>query len=174
MKSKYVKILVGLMTVAMLALVGCEVTKTESVTDENGNTTTTTTTTENGKTTTTTETTSADDDMEGYELVDQVTADLAVLNSTDSVFTGIYLTRSDYDEWGDNIIDGDTLATDEMITMEGGISYTPGYSWDAEVETDAGETLDVAGLDFSSCDNPESVTIEFYTADDGSLAADVY
>ena len=162
------------MTVAMLALVGCEVTKTESVTDENGNTTTTTTTTENGKTTTTTETTSADDDMEGYELVDQIEgADLAIINDTDADIEAIYLCRSDYEEWGDSILDS-TLASGDAYSLDAAFTYTPGYTWDIEIETADGEVLDVAGLDLAACDDPESVNFDLYIADDGSLAADVY
>ena len=141
-------------------------TYTETNTDENGNTTTTTTTTvtQNGQSTTTTETTQtqADDEI--------IHADIHVINDLGADITGFYITLSDDDSWGDNIIPEDVVIAADQEADGITLNYTEEYSvWDIKLVDADGNEYTFDEIDFTAAPDAEYIVLDFILEDDGRL-----
>lgn len=151
-------ILAIVLAVSTLALTGCSfsstVTKTETVTDADGNTTTTTETTTIGS----------------------IVATIAFENETGVDFDALYFVESSDDDWGEDILgDKAPLADGEIITYDGGFTYSKdSIYWDASAVDSEGNSVPFDHLDMSEASDPQNITIVFeYDAANDTYTATV-
>lgn len=175
MKKRIVFALVA--AVAVVSLMGCNVTTTktytETTTDADGNTTTTTTTTTNGETTTeTTESGPAEETKEAELTV----ATIAFDNETNFDFAELYFSPADSDDWGDNILGDDApLAVGEMITYNNALTYSEDSAvWDIKAVDADGNNVEFDGADMLTASDAENIDIVFeYDAENESYSATI-
>lgn len=159
------KALVLLMAAISISVMGCStsktVTRTESHTDENGNTVTTTTTTveDSNGTTTTTETTNSNEAAEEDEFI---VATIAFENETGVDIAELYFAPGSDDQWGEEILgEYAPLADGEVLTINDALTYSvkDGLYWDLKAADREGNTIEFEGLDMSYAANAEDITI---------------
>lgn len=162
--------------VAVVSLVGCNVTTTstytETTTDADGNTTTTTTTTTNGETTTET----TESGPEEAEEDDLLVATLAFENQTDFDFAELYFSLADSDSWGEELLGSDApLAVGEVITFPEALTYSAGGSvWDIKAVDAEGNSVEFNGADMAVASNPEDICILFtYDEENQAYSAEI-
>ena len=175
MKKRIVVALVA--AVAVVSLMGCNVTTTktytETTTDADGNTTTTTTTTTNGETTT--ETTEGEPEEE-VEEVESTVATIAFENETDFDFAELYFASGASDNWGENILGDDApLEVGEVITYKDSFTYSADNTvWDIKAVDEEGNNVEFPGADMKAASDAENIHILFeYDEENQSYSASI-
>lgn len=165
MKKSIVATVVAVTAIAASTMMGCgvsfssTVTKSETVTDADGNTTTTTTTTvkdSNGRRSET-QTTSYEADSDDEYTV----ATLSFENNSGIDFAEMYLAQPEAENWGNEILGEDAPLVDgEIITFNDRFSYNEDCSfWDLCVVDEDGESIEFDGLNVSEADDAEDIVI---------------
>lgn len=178
-------VLSAVAAILALAMTGCSftstVTKTETVTDANGNTTirTSTTTNDNGNITTseTVEVVEATEATEATEAQSELTvATLAFDNRTGLSISGLYFSNATDENWGANIFDGDEPLKDGYtVTFTDRFRYNADNTlWDMMIETTEGRSIEFKGLNMTMAADPNYITILMtYDAEANTFSARV-
>lgn len=158
---------------------GCGVSTTSTTTtttttvneDGSSSTVTTTTTNDNGQVSesTTVETTLAEAEVRFIEEIP-----MKIANHTGVDFYGLYISGSDKEEWGNNIIDytaEGVLYNDESLTGLTMSYYTNEPYYDFKVEAQDGSYLEFSEVDLTGCE--EDFVVTFYQDEDGTYRAHV-
>lgn len=178
-------VLSAVAAILALAMTGCSftstVTKTETVTDANGNTTirTSTTTNDNGNITTseTVEVVEATEATEATEAQSELTvATLAFDNRTGLSISGLYFSNATDENWGADIFEGsDPLNDGYTITFTDRFRYNADNTlWDMKIETTEGRAIEFKGLNMTMAADPNYITILMtYDAEANTFSARV-
>ena len=155
MKKRIVFALVA--AVAVVSLMGCNVTTTKTYTE------TTTETTESGP-------------AEETEEAELTVATIAFDNETNFDFAELYFSPADSDDWGDNILGDDApLAVGEMITYNNALTYSEDSAvWDIKAVDADGNNVEFDGADMLTASDAENIDIVFeYDAENESYSATI-
>lgn len=183
------RVILAVITIVMaMSVVACTVTKTESYTDENGNTTTTTTVKDKNGTETTTEVVDANGNVMEEEIVEEepsdvdaaepmieaplIKATVVIDNQSGVDVTEMYfgLDCVQTEDWGDDILgDNAPLMDGENITYPDGLTYSEDYPfWDFLVYDENGDGIVFEDIDVTVGSDPNEIVIVLsYSDEDG-------